>query len=151
MMTTIYKPLKTKIVCFDDLSEQYQAAIEEAVTMGGTEPSVHIDRVRIETYRAKDIQHLVEGIWQWDTTLDDLKGDDLERVNYIIKVAPKEGFWPYISYHAADIEELAKVEVEEDGHRIVLNHGDGWHRLIAAFVLGQRTIDIVFFEQTPPW
>lgn len=103
-------------------------------------------RIRIETYKTKDIAKLVKYVWQWNISLNDLDLEsDKKRVKIIMDKIPKEGKWPYISHWARDMEGLMEVDEQPNGEISVPNHGDGWHRIIAHIELKLPTIDIVFF------
>lgn len=102
---------------------------------------------RIETYNTSDVVAMVRDIWGWNvTSADCTHTNDRERISKIKRLIPVEGQWPYISYWARDIEELLEVDSETDGTKSFNNHGDGWHRVIAANELNLPTIDIVFVE-----
>ena len=134
------KPIKARTVKYARLSEAYQEAVQKSP---GTVPAGY--SIRIETYRTKDIRYLIEKVWRWPATLVDLTlSDDRRRVRTIMRLIPKEGQWPYVSYYADDMEELMET-AQEDGPLGVPNHGDGWHRIIAAVELKLPTIDVVFF------
>lgn len=80
--------------------------------------------------------------------MDRLTGDDYEedreRVQTIIDLQRSgKPIWPYVSYWALDFQELAEVQTEDDGVS-VLNHGDGWHRTIAAVEQKREQIEIIF-------
>ena len=158
-------PVKTRKLHFKQLPKTHRLAIKEA-----GEGELMYDRnceynenfyVRVETYRTEDIRELVEEVWEWRCTLKTLTARwpnnwkdkkawkrsvarDRVRVRIIMKQIPKDGVWPYVSYWAANMLELQHVEIIEDDCVDVVNHGDGWHRIIAAIELNLPTIDIVY-------
>lgn len=137
------KPVKIQTTDLIKIPGYYtQAAMQasDCITIEGDEP------VRIETYKTKEIAHLVETIWKWPASLTKLKchPDDVQRVKKIISLieggSPQ---WPYVSYWADTFTELWDTD-EYEGETSVLNHGDGWHRIIAAAELKLPTIPILF-------
>lgn len=147
MTVQLPKPVKVRRGSLEVLPRRYRKAAENAsdcLPIEGDEP------VRIEVYKTEDIRLLVEKVWHWSATLSDLdparKQDDIARVMVIMKLL-RDGAarWPYVSYWADTFEELWETE-DDDGEVSVPNHGDGWHRIIAAVELGLPTIEIMFLE-----
>ena len=152
------KPIKVVRSSVKQLLEQYRQAVENASDC----LEVHdADRVRIETYKTEDIRYLVETIWGWAATMAEIRPhfhreypdnpnvenyirQEQARVRKIKRLIPTKGAWPYVSYWAPDMEELMETTLEPNGEISVPNHGDGWHRVIAAIELGLPTIDVVF-------
>jgi len=135
------KPLKIKTDNVDAFPKCYYKAMETAAPLRYDVDII----VRVETYRTKEIVSLFETIFEWPMKLVDIEDKhDKRRVEKIIKLI-KSGkpIWPYVSYWADTLEELMEV-TQEYNEISVPNHGDGWHRLIAANELKLKTVDILF-------
>jgi len=154
-MKTAIKPTKVVEANVKDLPKRYYQSL--AAASDGNDLT-QCQRVRIETYKRKDIQALLK-TWDWPDSLADITEEldqgDRDRITKIMKAIPTEGAWPYVSYWAEDMDELATVEVEnytywiddekfEEEEISVPNHGDGWHRLVAQLELKKRTFEIMF-------
>jgi hypothetical protein len=144
MTSTIPKPIGVREAYISELPKHYRKAAQEAInSYGGV--ITGDEEARIETYRTEDIRHLVEDVWDWPVTLARLEASpyskaDAGRVRDIMGLIGRgKPRWPYVSYEAEDMNELAGVN--DFGP---INHGDGWHRIIAAVELGLPTIEVMF-------
>lgn len=143
MTITIPQPIRVKTGDLATLPSRYRQAARNAsdcLPIEGDEP------VRIEVYRTEDVRRIVEEVWRWPCTLAAVtRSDDRHRVQVIMELLrKKKPRWPYVSYWADTIEELVEVEQHDGGEFSVINHGDGWHRIIAAVELGLPTIEIMY-------
>ena len=139
------KPINTILIENEDFSK----GIREALTVC---PSLdYVEVARIETYPMTEVVSLVKGVWKWPVTIQEmrLKGkgyipeiDRVEKIMSLIKSG--EEVWPYISYWADDMDQLKEVMVEDTNEISVMNHGDGWHRIIANIELNNLTMDFLF-------
>jgi hypothetical protein len=129
----------------EDLPQHYIDAVGEASVI--CDDDYIANYVIIKTYRTKDIQRMVEKVWGWTCRIDRrLQPHDAERVCLIARRWQMgEPRWPYISLFASTMKELMKTEKEDNGDISVPNHGDGWHRLIAAVAEKKPTVEILFF------
>lgn len=144
-------PICVKYLKVDDLSPNYKKAIQVALQRWQW-----VTDVRVETYTAADIEKLVGDVWDWPVYLDSVdRPEDRQAVRCIMNRIKKEGVWPYVSFRARDMQELMEVDIQPgiisgaigqdcDTDVSVLNHGDGWHRIIAQMELKCPTIDILF-------
>src|SRR4051812_29114457 len=116
--TTIPSPIAVRKTSLDALPGHYAEAADKAschISFAGNEP------VRIETYDTQDIRRLVEETWGWSCTIHALKNPkydkakDVERTQVIVDLLKAgEPQWPYVSYWADDIEQLAETQ-DDDG------------------------------------
>lgn len=158
MVKTKIKPIKVVRVKITKLDPNYYKALHEASDCLEVDDS---RTVRIETYKTDDLRWMLEEVWKWSATIQQIqdgpgpdkwtpeaiqgaKQDDIARVRKIMRLIPKEGRWPYVSYWAHTMKELLEVDTTETGE-IFTNHGAGWHRIIAAIELGLPTVDILFY------
>jgi len=140
------KPVTTTCTTFGQLPEHFKEAVYEA-TSHFLQAVPDDWLVRVERYRTSDIQRVIEKAWHWQCHIDAIAGDDRVRVQNIIdQIQDGDPVWPYVSYWAADMDELMRTEGEDDEF-IVPNHGDGWHRIIANVELQFPHIDVLFIER----
>lgn len=142
-----YKWLK-----FEELPKHYQEAIKHTLSIhnfdiNGNPTALYRDYAsmlyrieRIPTYRVLSVFRR----WGWATSLAELKSQlkknphlkgEITRVKKILRLKR----WPYIvTWSDADtFDEWAKSSE---------NHGDGWHRAIAAGERGELYMDFVFMK-----
>lgn len=133
------EPIHTRILS-DDLPESYLDALENASDCVNL--AACVTKVRVETYRTSDVRNFVQNVWRWPCALEDITNkSDRNRVRAIMELIPKEGVWPYVSHWADDLEELAERDEDADSP---MNHGDGWHRIIAQCELQLPTIEFLY-------
>lgn len=143
-------PISIQRKQLDELPSYCTDAIEEA-NRQMVEPVPYNHMVRLERYATQDIKRLVEEVWQWNCTLTPMmRPDDRSRVELIIKqIQNNEPHWPYVSYWTDNMEGLMAIEYydpDDETDRSVANHGDGWHRLIAAVELNLPEVEFLFIE-----
>lgn len=144
MTSTTPKSIKVRRTTYGELPETHRKAIDLAMVEHGT--ATDDVPVVVETYRLSAfVTKVFCQRFKWTASLDECSNkNDRRRIQKIMSLLETEGQWPYVSYFASDIDELMTVIEEDDDEISVPNHGDGWHRAIAALEAGLSTIDVVF-------
>lgn len=161
-MNRLPEPIRRWSMFYKDLPQTHAQAIKlklDEYEDSKYTPSYLDSRVWIETYSVDVMKNLIGDVWKWSTSIDQLKyrkskqltdadknyyQNEISRVRKIMRLIPVHGQWPYISHWAKNLQELYETTLEPTGEFSIPNHGDGWHRCIAAFELKLPTIDIVF-------
>ena len=148
----VLTPISVQRKPLNELPPYCDDAVEEA-NRQMVEPVPYDYMVRLERYRIQDIIHLMENVWKWSSRFTlTMDADDRERIQAIInKIKEGAPAWPYVSYFTDSMDGLMEMEQEddEDGPSVV-NHGDGWHRLVAAVELGLDVVEFLFIESAKP-
>lgn len=138
------KLLKTKRGDISKFPHWYREVLRESP---GNLPADDVI-LEVKTYHTKDVIHAFENIFEWRMTLAKMDDErEAKRIKTIMElIRSGKPAWPYVSYWVDNLRELFTVEKEPNGEISVPNHGDGWHRLIAANELKRKTVDILFIR-----